>query len=341
MDSQLLDLYAEVVDLKARLACAVKEKEAAEQSLLHVVKLFSRLPLSPTFSGTTEAPSTTEAATQCSFTTDMAPAGTIVTPDTESLLDTPPELDIGLRGTRTHHDEDLETLAPLSAPKKTFKDDTCVFKFGWTGEELHGPTPLFLIYGIRYQPPCDLRRTFHQVLLTGIPPGADAFSLLHKVRGGMVVSCQILDTVQITDSMSALIRFKDETDALGFVNWTAQHTLKLGARRITTGLIRTPTYPLPEKLHHDIFFKYHTRCLKVEGLRTNPMHYLQKQFLTKVVVEYASLSAESGEALTVHFTSVQQASRAHDYLRSIPKLLSAKISFLDDPCAQPFPVSNI
>ena len=338
MDSETLRLYAEVAALKARLASALQEKENAEQSLLYVIRMFTRSVSPPHLAPT----STTEASappTQCSFNTtteDLSERDVktefskmedpITTRKTEDLLDEPPELELTIRGTKTTHDLDTEPLVPLHRP---FTHDRR-HKLHHHQEE---PMPSYFIYGIRYNPPSNVG-TFHQVIITGLPLGIQMYTLLNQVRGGMIVSCQILDTFKLTGCFSALIRFVNEADASGFANHTLRHPMVFSGRKVTAILIKTPSYPLPDELRRNILKNY-TRCLKVEGFTHNPMQRLQEICYTEGVIESCRLTPGAG-ALIIQFNSVQQASEVYHSFKNTHELASAKFSFLADPCAQPF-----
>ena len=341
MESETLRLYAEVATLKARLASALQEKEDAEQSLLYVIGLFTRSVSPPHLTPT----STTEASvqpTQSSFNTatedssdrEVKPECSkvdtpITTPKIEDLLDEPPKLELTIRGTKTTHDVEMEPLVPLRHPFTHDRRDSRHRVHHYQEEPAHS----YFMYGIRYKPPHNVG-TFHRVIITGLPFGIQMYSLLNQVRGGMIVSCQILDTFKLIGCFSALIRFVHETEALGFANHTLSNPMVLGGRKVTAELIKTPSYPLPDELHRNILNRY-TRCLKVEGFTHNPMRRLQEICQIKVVIESCRLTP-GATALIVHFSSVQQASEVYRSFKNTHELASAKFSFLADPCAQPF-----
>ena len=348
MDPYTLRLYAEVVLLKERLATTLRENEEYKHTLEHMIRVLPRLfsqphldtsftseasthPIQESFTTTSEVSTRPrENFTTASEDSSDTKVETTLSPDTKSLLDEPPKLDLAIRGTKTTHDIDLQPLVPLPTQPAV--------RHGLSSPSMlrqESPTPIYIIYGIRYHPPSDIGGTFHQVVITGLPLGLHSYSLLHQVRGSMIVSCQILDTLKLTGSFSALVRFVHEAGASEFVNHTAKHPMVFGNRKVTTALIKTPSYPLPDQLHRNIFFNNHTRCLKVEGFTHNPMRRLQEVCQTKVVIESARLTPGAG-ALIVHFTSVQQASEAYYSLKNTSELATAKFSFLADPCAQPF-----
>ena len=333
--------------LKARLESALREKEAAEQTLFYVIDMFPRSPHSHLSAGTeasTQLPqSSFGTMTENSSDKDTKPEPkpepkqeALLTPKTEDLLDETPKLDLTIRGTKTTHDIDLEPLVPQTGPATHHQRGRQYRDHHYRGQhhQDQSPPPSFFLYGIQYHP-SNTMGTFRQVIVTGLPFGVQAYSLLNQVRGGMIVSCQILNTFKLTGSFSALIRFAHEAEAMGFANHTISHPMVFGNHKATADLINTSSYPLSNELHRNILNKY-TRCLKVEGFTHNPMRRLQEVCQTEVVVESVRLTPGAG-ALIVHFTSIQQASEAYYSLKNTFELASAKYSFLADPCVQPYP----
>ncbi|KAI4156099.1 MAG: hypothetical protein LQ340_000529 [Diploschistes diacapsis] len=198
--------------------------------------------------------------------------------------------------------------------------------------------PTYFIHGLQYKVLCAPQWAFRCVVLTGLPSKVNVSGLLSKIRGATVVSCRLMDTTRITNKSSALLRFKDESEVQDFVRHTAKHPLVFFGHTARTALIQKPSYPLSEILHYKIFFEDYTRCLKIAryaeiNSRKVPEACLRSKIWASVAVAQTILGPDG--ALSIDFTSIQQASNAYDYLLECGVPI-ADLSFAPDPCAQPF-----
>ena len=201
---------------------------------------------------------------------------------------------------------------------------------GWHEGYSH---PSFYTHGIRYSPPGNLERAFHRVLIAGLPSGTSAASLLSKVHGGTIVSCELMDTVKLMGSMTALVRLKDEAEALGFVKRTIHSPLDVQDQKATVTLIRTPAYPLTYKLYHNIHFGGYTRCLKVHKFsRLYALRGIHSNYWAKHAIEFMRIAPDG--ILFMRFTSIEVASMARKFFLSFSGITLHDVTFFPDPCAQ-------
>ena len=367
MDPRCVQLEIDVAVLKTQLSTALREKATAEQSLLHMLKVLSLQPQSyPNLTPSSGSPTLHDSKNGIE---DVAEQHNSSITQNESavhatqtdLLDEPPKLDLEFRGARTSHDEHPEPPSSLrsdipSTQACSFASETSVFakNEALTRQAQTFPPPgrprgirapvrrgfqetsTYNLYGIHYEPLNAPPKTFHRVLITGLPSGLLVSSLLSKIHGGTIVSCQLLDTTGLTGCGTALVRFKDEAQSLGFSIDTQKNPLSFQSQKATTTLIKTPTYPLPNKLHYNIFFNNFTRCLQVKNYtqlytRMTPPSLLRSKFMAHITVNLMMVSPE-GE-LVMHFISIELASDARDYLLYERGVQMNDISFLPDPCA--------
>ena len=377
MDPTLLQLHIDIAVLKSQLATALKDKDVAERSLLHVLRTLSQSSVQPL----NALNATSETTSLQSHGDDQSVAKkpqSSVTSRTErvsalenDLLDGPPQLDLAIRGITTSHDAHIEPLLPIGASTNSgsaFAQTSSTEPYSFNSSQGYTEPPLprnaprkqdrghrsfnplagsyesripsFYVYGIRYTLQNPSPRTFHRIVITGLPPGTSLSSLLSKVHGGTIVDCQLMDLRGLVQSMSALIRLKDEVEALGIAS---QSFMEISSQKARITLIETPSYPLSDRLHYNVFFNGYTRCLKIEKYTETyseriPMEHLRSKFMAKLAIVHMDLDSEG--QLIVHFTSIQLASDAYDYLifdRSLPK---SHVAFLPDPCAEPLESSE-
>ena len=363
MDPQVSHLRVQIAVLHERLNTALREKVSLEQALLQVAKILpgrlaadSGFPVARPVSRhyTEEEKVQNPPKHSCHGVVEV----------TEDLLDSPPELDLPMSGAKTDHDRHSIGLEPLGSSAVTVPSETshllstATASFSssshWETQtktedqsalssfQTHPktslvpigphPHPSFYTHGIRYSPPGDIERKFQRVLITGLPSGASAASLLNKVHGGTIVSCELMDTVKLIGSMTAMIRFKDEAEASGFVQRTIHEPLDVQDQKATVILIETPTYPLSYRLYHNIHSAGHTRCLKVYKFsRLYGLRGIHFNNWAKHAIEFMRIAPDG--ILFMRFTSIQVASVAREFFLSFSGITSNDVTFLPDPCA--------
>ena len=372
MESETHSLYARITVLEKQLQAAIREKEVAETSLLHILDLIFRGKLEVKF--TSKVPDDLLDLDIPELQQGLAEVPQVAEQKENSLLDGPPILDLDMRGMRTHHDEidgvyvsgDSNDRSSKFTPESgessrntSFSGDL-VDRRGESKMAYPGPSneakpkttpqptlpffqiapinprilPLFFTYGIRYSPKGNFEKVSYRVLLTNLPVGLPIHVLMSKIRGGMVVSCVLLDTESTTGTWSALVRFRNPDGPSAFKNFAIKNQLKFKDQPVFVRLLGTPSYPLSVEERKNIFIHHHTRCLRVKNFKPKPekLHRLLGSKVERnVTIEYIEKSADN--VLTVRFTAVRYASQAFEVFRSRHEIMNRDISFTPDPCA--------
>ncbi|MCJ1340944.1 hypothetical protein MMC09_006240 [Bachmanniomyces sp. S44760] len=203
--------------------------------------------------------------------------------------------------------------------------------------------PTFFDYGIRFQPPPDEQGVYRTVSISGIPIGTPISSLLRLIRGGMILSVQILDTIRITGHLSALVIFTREEAAKGIIHHTKTHPLRISNTNLHVRLVETPTYPIPWPLQNAITTHSHTRVLLISNLtpETISLASLRKDLhphpaLSIDLIEFMEMRTDG--VVEVRFTSIAAAGRGYGVLRGHRGYRSrgVEVVFGRDPCSGPF-----
>ncbi|MCJ1242185.1 hypothetical protein MMC14_010192 [Varicellaria rhodocarpa] len=195
-----------------------------------------------------------------------------------------------------------------------------------------------IMKGVQYSP-ADKQDMLHTVTITGIPPKTTNKDLLSNIRGGIVVSMNLVNTVSITGTLTALVKFLYEQDTLAFYNFTKNDPLQIYGRTADVTMLATPSWPLAPSLRQAILEKGHTRCLEVQ---TFPRNVSPAAFridlrtlhaVTERDIEHTCMRLDG--TLELRFTSISAAGRAHELLTTTRKYNSCQVKFTVDPCSLP------
>ena len=193
-------------------------------------------------------------------------------------------------------------------------------------------------HGIHFNPDPSERDIYRTALVSGIPVTATMNALLSQVRGGLVVSANLLDTVNITGSQTALIAFRHEHEASAFEDHARNWPIFFGNKSTRVELVRTPTWPIALNLRKAIDVHQHTRCLEVrkfprqitpEALRSDLRSY---ESMKANAIEYMKMRSDG--VLELQFSSIYQAGRAFGVLTCFRAYRQCSTTFAPDPCAQ-------
>ena len=188
-------------------------------------------------------------------------------------------------------------------------------------------------YGIRYEPPASQTNTLKMVSIMNLPTDISLNELMRKIRGGIVVSCNLLDTKSITGKLSALVRFLHEHTALAYDDFAAAHPIVFRGSRAHITTIKTPSWPLSMQHTKAIFNHHHTRCLEVVNF---PRNISPAQFTSGIrshPVEHMLMRKDG--ILELRFSSIDHAGRVFGLLTTYHKYRQCGVSFSEDPCALP------
>ncbi|MCJ1393725.1 hypothetical protein MMC18_006601 [Xylographa bjoerkii] len=188
-------------------------------------------------------------------------------------------------------------------------------------------------YGIRYEPPVCQTTTFKMVSIMNLPRDMTLNELMSKIRGGTVVSCNLLDTTSITGRFSALVRFLHEHEALAYDDFAAAHPIVFHGVRAHITTIKTPSWPLSLPLSKAIFNHHHTRCLEVVNFPRKITRAHLTRELRSSAVEYMQIRKDG--ILELRFSSIEHAGRAYGLLTTFRTYRQCGVSFAKDPCALP------
>lgn len=193
--------------------------------------------------------------------------------------------------------------------------------------------PLSFFHGIRYKPKeDDLVLNRSRVMIFNIPFGTPTTAILSKLRGGTIVSYQILNTKFAYNTASATVRFSSYTEAMRCTDHAATNPIILyGGAPLSIQLVPTPSYPLPPEIYRNIFEHGHTRCLRICDFHRRVPARIRRPFMDPQYIEYQAKN-DCGDWF-VRFTSVERATALWeelDHLR-IHKAVGGG-GFMPDPC---------
>jgi hypothetical protein len=199
--------------------------------------------------------------------------------------------------------------------------------------------PSFFRFGIQYHPPPSERGTRKMITITNLPDDITVTALLSKVRGGRIVSCQLLQTCPILGSPSALIRFVDGEEAEAYAAFTSKHPIHFGGRHADIKLVQSPSWPLPIGLETAIFQYGHSRCLQVKNYPRevskatllNDLRY--HRGCKETGIEFVKL--RKNRVLELRFNAISLASKAQRLLNSWYTYRQCQVSYVADPCEFP------
>ena len=182
------------------------------------------------------------------------------------------------------------------------------------------------LYGLSFEPSYNEENTHRTLTISGLPTNITLSAVLDKVRGGGIVSAQLLSTLPITGFTTARVVFLEEFSALAYEEHSQNHPIMFRGLIATVDLVHNHTWPV--NYNH-----MHTRCLEVRrfprsvppaGLLTTMGHELNRPIHMQML---------NNGNLILHFASIQKAGRAYGLLPRTYR--SCEPHFIADPCAQP------
>ena len=233
-----------------------------------------------------------------------------------------------------------------SAPENLFTpmEFKCVTHLNW---RLAGPHDLrfpdLFKYGIRFRPDPSEHDVYRTVIISNLPLNVTMTKILDRVRGGLIISVNLLDTAKLTGRMTALIIFQHEFAAMAFEEQAQKYPIKINALTARVGLVPTPTWPESINLRKAINDHQHTRCLKVYNF---PRHIgettLRRDLrihnvLVRDAIEHVKMRADG--ILELRFSSIKYAGQAFGILSAFRDYRQCNAYFVADPCARPFEVA--
>ena len=186
--------------------------------------------------------------------------------------------------------------------------------------------PLSLSRGIRFQPKEGDFSTRTRVMVLNLPKDILVATVLSKIRGGKVVSCEILDTNFAYGSPSAMVRFSTHSEAMVCA---ATAPLVFGDRTALVQLVPTPTYPLAPEVYQNIFEHGHTRCFRVGEFHRIKDNHIFRKYSNPQYIEYQGTNS-CGDWF-VRFTSLTRASALWADLQYF-RIANFDGGFMPDPC---------
>ncbi|KAI9842450.1 MAG: hypothetical protein M1837_007119 [Sclerophora amabilis] len=199
--------------------------------------------------------------------------------------------------------------------------------------------PDFFRYGIRFTPNHNESSVFRTVLFENLPVDVTSKVLLESVRGGMILSCRMLNTITITGSKSAMVTFLRAFPATAYVEHVRRFPLKLGGQIARVTLISTPTWPLAINLSKAIFDHGHTRCLLIHDFPSKVSETALRRDLRAHpaldidMIEHMELRQD--RTMYLRFTSIADAGKAFGRFTSMFCYRDLKVEFDRDPCSFP------
>lgn len=203
--------------------------------------------------------------------------------------------------------------------------------------------PDYSRYGVRFQPSPAMPNTFQTLSFVNLPRGVTMQELMATIRGGIVVSCQLLDTTSITGSFSARVRFLQESAALAYDDFAAANPITLHGQKAGVSVVRTPTFPLPSPTLEKIIQGGRTRCLEISNLSekiaaNRLLSDLKIPSMQSTGIEHMQMRKDG--VLDLRFSSIWHAERAYAKLVSLRDYRGCGIVWAKDPCALPLTTMN-
>ena len=186
-------------------------------------------------------------------------------------------------------------------------------------------------YGIHYEPPTSEPNPFKMVSIMNLPIEISLEELMGKIRGGTVVSCNLLDTKSITGRFSALVRFLHGHEALAYDEFAAAHPIIFRGLRAHVTIVKTPSYPLSMPHTKAILNHHHTRCLEVVNFPPNIPRARLNHDLHPQAIEH--MHKRTDGILEMRFSSIDHAGRAFGVLNTFREYRQCGVCFSEDPCA--------
>lgn len=186
----------------------------------------------------------------------------------------------------------------------------------------------------------DANRT---ILISNLPPEVTLSQLLGKVCGGAIVDAQLFNTISITGTYSAMVTYLDGYAAGAYQRRTGYNPIIFHGLTAKVSLL-TPTWPLSPDRRKYIVDCWQTRCLEVHDFPNDvspTMLHSDLQTCPNIKATWLIFRHLSKrQILTLHFSSIEHASRAYAVLSRSRRYKDSSPSFVPDPCARPLEYSD-
>lgn len=200
------------------------------------------------------------------------------------------------------------------------------------------PYPDFFKYGIRYFPRIHEQNAYRTVAISGLSPSVTMRVLLGKVRGGMLVDANILDTAKITGSNTALVTFLHERSARAYTDYAGKHPIAFSNAIAQISVVSTATWPIPANIRAAIEEFGRTRCFEVHNIPRNLVLANVRQELTaSPVMKTDSLECMrlgANGVMELRFSSIRAAGHSSNLFKTF-RYRGCTVQSVPDPCAQP------
>ncbi|KAI9745735.1 MAG: hypothetical protein M1818_001271 [Claussenomyces sp. TS43310] len=206
------------------------------------------------------------------------------------------------------------------------------------GLEKHA-LPDFFKYGISYQPSESEQNYLRTVHIGNLPSDITICDLLARVRGGMIVSATLTNTISITGAMSALVVFLNEASATAYAEFMKLHPVYFGSRQAIVTSLTMPTWPINAGLRKAVYEHHHTRSLVIRnfplGIAKEHLIYDMAGGSRHRADAIVDIYADSDASLHIAFALINAAGSAYGVLTRYRDYRDLDIEFEEDPCARP------
>ncbi|PSS12829.1 hypothetical protein M430DRAFT_20744 [Amorphotheca resinae ATCC 22711] len=200
----------------------------------------------------------------------------------------------------------------------------------------------FFQYGICYVPSGADSNHFRTILISNLPMDTELRDVLARVRGGEIVSANLLDTEKLTGSKTALVQFLNDDAVEAYLFYTQTHAVRFGSskQKAHITLVTTPTWPLTAGTLRCMIQLGQTRCLAIPNFSYSSysLDALKRDlefypgFHGRAIVD---LWLDEQQTLHLQYASVRTAGSAYGILSSwnVYRQLKLEVFFTPDPCA--------
>ena len=163
-------------------------------------------------------------------------------------------------------------------------------------------------------------------MIARLPVAITLPTVLDRVKGGAILSAQLLDSVKLTRFMTVRVVFVEGLSAVSYKDHAKKHPLEFNGVTSKVTLVSTPTWPAK-------FNPNHTRRLEVQGLPPFVTPLGLQQTIGHVLNHPIRMEKLDSGNIVLEFTSIDKAGYAYEVLRRTYR--GCRPHFISDPCAQP------
>ena len=180
-------------------------------------------------------------------------------------------------------------------------------------------------YGLRYVPGAGDPDLYRTVKIEPLPVKTTIAQILTKVRGDVYSAC-LCNTSTITGSLTAIIIFVLQQDAIEFV-YSNKSGLRIESTVAKPSLVHTPTYPMSAEMTSLIFEDGNTRCISISQASKDQVKLLNGVLDSSICRQYVESQEEESDKVYIRFHSIKMASVAYSILIHHPGLGGCQINF--------------